>query len=299
MKNQRPPVEIIHVSDTKRDCLRHAFVLEALGIAYEVHSEAGRFILVVGASDADTARDELAAYALETRDRPKSATMPPLWGNGLAGVIGFVGVVVLVAAAENLDALGADWLAMGKTHAGLMRGGQWWRAVTALTLHSDLVHLASNVVFGGLIGLFAGQLLGSGLAWFSILIAGASGNMLLAMFRRASYTSVGASTAVFAALGLVAAYVWVRRKHDHTPKLKRWAPIVGGVILLSYLGTGGERTDVGAHISGFTCGILLGALYGKLGDRLALRAAHQSLLGLTAVAMLAGAWALALTRHTS
>ncbi|MCH7591257.1 MAG: rhomboid family intramembrane serine protease [Planctomycetes bacterium] len=297
MKNQRPAVEIIHVSDTRRDCLRHAFVLEALGIAYEVHGEAGRFALVVAALDADGAREELAAYARETHAHRPRAAMPPLRGIGLTGAIGYAVVLLLVAALENLDAFDVDWLAAGKTHAGLMRQGQWWRSVTALSLHSDLVHLASNIVFGGLIGLFAGQLLGSGLAWVSILIAGATGNMFLATFRPAGYTSVGASTAVFAALGLVAAYVWARRKHDQTPKLKRWAPLVGAIVLLAYLGTGGERVDVGAHVSGFACGMLLGALYGKLGDRLALGAIHQSLLGLTAVAMLAGTWALALARH--
>lgn len=299
MKNQRPAVEIVHVSDTRRDCLKHAFVLEALGIAYEVHGDAGRFALVVAAPDADGAREELAAYARETRAREPRAAMPPLQGIGLAGAIGYAAVLLLVALLENRGAFDQDWLAAGKTHAGLMRQGQWWRSVTALSLHSDLVHLGSNVVFGGLIGLFAGQLLGSGLAWFTILIAGATGNMLLATFRPASYTSVGASTAVFAALGMVAAYVLARRKHDETPKLKRWSPLVGGIVLLAYLGTGGERVDVGAHVAGFVCGMLFGVLYGKLGDRLALGAIHQFLLGLTAVVILAGTWALALTGNTS
>lgn len=299
MMNQRAAVEIVHASDTRRDCQRHALVLEALGFAYEVHTDAGRFVLVVATSDAEAAREELAAYASETPDHSPRPAMPPPRGTGLTGVVGYVAVLALVAAVQNLEAFGVDWLAAGKTHAGLMRQGQWWRAVTALTLHSDLVHLASNIVFGGLIGLFAGQLLGSGLAWLSILIAGTAGNMFLATFRRATYTSVGASTAVFASLGLVAAYVWARRRHESIPRLKRWAPLVGGVVLLAYLGTSGARVDVGAHVSGFAAGIMLGVLYGKLGDRLAPRATHQLLFGLTAVAILASAWVLALSRHTS
>ena len=46
--------------------------------------------------------------------------------------------------------------------------GQWWRTITALTLHSGLAHLISNLVFGCAFGGLAAHSLGSGLAWFSI-----------------------------------------------------------------------------------------------------------------------------------
>lgn len=174
---------------------------------------------------------------------------------------------------------------------------QWWRAVTALSLHVDLSHLLANIVIGGLIGLFAGQLLGSGLAWVSILIVGAAGNLLNAWIRQPGHTSVGASTAVFAALGIVAAYVWKQRRHRQASRLARRAPLVGGVVLLGYLGAGGVRTDVLAHVTGFLSGVLPGALYGKLGDRVVLAAGVQFLLGMGALAVLALAWTLALALH--
>ena len=166
--------------------------------------------------------------------------------------------------------------------------------VTALSLHIDLPHLVANLVIGGLFGLFAGRLLGSGLAWFSILIAGTTGNLLNAWIRHPGHTSVGASTAVFAALGIVAAYTWKQRREVSAPRLARWAPLVGAVVLLGYLGTGGARTDVTAHVAGFLSGVLLGALYGKLGDRVVPAAGGQFLLGLGALAVLALAWTLAL-----
>jgi membrane associated rhomboid family serine protease len=34
----------------------------------------------------------------------------------------------------------------------------------------------------------------------------------------------------------------------------RYGPIVGGLALLMYTGTGGPNTDVGAHLFGFVCG---------------------------------------------
>lgn len=294
MKRRQEPVEAIYGPSIKKDCLKFALVLDAAGIHYEIQKKAGEFILLVAAPDAGRARAELDAYALENRDWPTGDTVLAQRSSGWGGVLGYVAVLLLVAIVERLDVLAFDWFAAGKTHAGLIRHGQWWRTVTALTLHADARHLFANIATGGLIGLFAGQLLGSGLAWMSILIAGAAGNLLNAWIRQPGHTSVGASTAVFAGLGIVAAYVWKRRRHVQAPRLKRWAPLVGAVVLLSYLGTGGVRTDVGAHVTGFLSGVVLGALYGHLGNRVALAAGAQFLLGIGALAILGLAWALAL-----
>ncbi len=291
----QPPLETVYRSSTKTDCLEHALVLKAAGIDHEVRRAAGEFTLVVLASDAVRARAELDAYARENRDWPTRAVTLPHRAGGWGGVFGFAAVLLLVAALRDRDMFGFDWVAAGKTHAGLIRHGQWWRTVTALTLHSDLYHLLANVAFGGLVGLFASQLFGSGLAWVSILAAGAVGNLLNAWISQPNHTSIGASTAVFAALGLVAAYAWQRRRHLHASRLARGAPLVGGVLLLSYLGAGGVRTDVLAHVTGFLSGVLLGALYGTLGDRLTLPSGAQAFLGMVAVALLAFAWTLALT----
>ena len=297
MESRQQPVEAVYRSGTKKDCLRHGLVLEAADIGYEAHEKGGEYTLVVAASDAARARAELDAYTRENRDWPTTAVTLPRRAGGWGGVLAYAAVLLLVAVLEHRDAFAFDWFAAGKTHAGLIRHGQWWRAVTALSLHVDLSHLVANMVIGGLVGLFAGQLLGSGLAWVSILIAGAAGNLLNAWIRQPDHTSVGASTAVFAALGIVAAYAWKRRRHVQASRLKRWAPLVGGVVLLGYIGTGGARTDVLAHVTGFLCGVLLGALYGKLGDRLVLAAGVQFLLGMGALAVLALAWTLALAWH--
>lgn len=296
MKNQQQPVEVVYRSGAKKDCLAHALVLETAGIAHDMHGKAGEFTLVVADTDAARARAELDAYSSENRDWPNGVALLPQRAGGWTGVLGYSVVLVLVAVLEHHHAFAFDWQSAGKTHAGLIRHGELWRAMTALSLHADPSHLVANVVIGGLIGLFAGQLLGSGLAWASILLAGAAGNVLNAWIRHPGHTSVGASTAVFAALGIVAAYAWERRRHVRVSKLTRWAPLVGGAVLLGYLGTGGGRTDVAAHVAGFLCGVLLGALYGKLGERMLFAARGQFLLGVGALAVLAIAWALALTR---
>jgi len=59
----------------------------------------------------------------------------------------------------------------GALVAGPTRGGEFWRAVTALTLHLDVGHLLANLGFGTVFGLLAGQLLGAGVAWATVLAA--------------------------------------------------------------------------------------------------------------------------------
>jgi len=284
----------IYRSESERDCLERALVLQAVWAAYQVRREADEFALAVAAMDAARCRAELDAYTMENRDWRSAPPTTRQRADGWNGVLGFVAVLSVMPVLQKRDAFGVDWFSVGMAHAGLIRQGEWWRAVTALTLHIDLEHVLSNLVIGSLVGLFAGRSLGSGLAWCSILVAGALGNFLNAWVHPPDHTSVGSSTAIFAALGLLAAYAWWQRRTRRTSRLERWAPLVGGVLLLSFLGTGGGRTDVAAHVLGFLCAVPFGVLCGKLGDSVVSTPRAQFLLGLTALAVLVIAWAFAL-----
>ena len=86
--------------------------------------------------------------------------------------------------------------------------GEWWRAVTALTLHLDQAHLLGNLLFGVAIGFLAGRAFGPGIAWASILAAAAVANYADMLISPSTHRAVGASTAVFAALGLLVGFAW-------------------------------------------------------------------------------------------
>jgi rhomboid protease GluP len=169
-------------------------------------------------------------------------------------------------------------LAVGSAQADLIRDGAWWRTVTALTLHVDHGHLLGNLVAGVVFGLLVAQLLGSGLAWLAILLAGALGNAVNAALQAPDHTAVGAPTAVFGALGVVSGYTRQRRTIPWRGGLRRWAPLSAGILLLVYPGFGGERTDVGAHVAGFAVGAVLGWAVGALLGSCATRAAHPAAL---------------------
>jgi membrane associated rhomboid family serine protease len=291
------PTESVYSSRTRGDCNERALVLQAAGIEYEILRAGGECLLVVAARDAERAVAELDAYARESHDGPPHPVPLPEQSSGWQGVYAYVAVLLLIAILQDRHAFSSDWLALGKTQAGLVCQGEWWRTVTALSLHLGAAHLVANLIFGGLFGLFVGRLLGSGLAWASILATGALGNAMNAWIQPANHSAVGASTAVFGALGILSAYAWKQRRGIEGGWFRRWTPVVGGVVLLAYTGLGGERTDIIAHVTGFISGLLLGGLYGTIGRRILVKARTQSALGLTALAFLTLCWVLALSTN--
>ncbi|MBS0388492.1 MAG: rhomboid family intramembrane serine protease, partial [Proteobacteria bacterium] len=140
----------------------------------------------------------------------------------------------------------------------------------------------------------AARQLGSGMAWLLIVTGAALANLVEGMVAPASHRAVGASTAVFTALGLMAAHSWRTRLPLRLSWARRWAPLIAGIALLGWLGTAGERTDVFAHAMGFAVGALLGATAGRSTVEALLQRVPQWLAGALALASLAIAWACAL-----
>ena len=212
--------------------------------------------------------------------------------NAIPGVIAYVVIISLTAYLASESFFGQDWLAAGRIDGILIRAGEWWRTITALTLHSGLRHLAGNIVFGAFFGLFAGRLFGPGVAWLAIVATGALGNALNTFLLESSHRAIGASTAVFAALGLLAGFVWRAKLMSQDRWSYRIGPIVGGFALLMYTGTGDEKTDIGAHLMGFLCGLAGGMLLSLVRERLFGRRV-QIAAAVAALSIVAGAWIIA------
>lgn len=278
----------------RNQCLEYALVLESVGITHEMKAAGDEWILAVLVGEAERSCAELDAYVLENARTPEELdTIRPKRG-GWAGAGVYAAILLVVDWLQQTRFFGADWWEAGKTRAALIRQGDWWRTLTALTLHGDGAHLVANLVVGSLVGVLVSQVLGSGLGWLSILIVGAWGNGLNAFIRSPDHSSIGASTAIFGGLGILAALA-ARRRRSGASVMQRWTPLVGGVLLLSFLGTGGERTDVTAHVCGFFCGMLWGAGLGTWGDRLASHRSLQWVCALAAIILLIWAWMCALS----
>lgn len=271
-----------------RACAELSLVLETQGVEHQRIQTATGWSISVRAQDAARAYTEIADYRNENA-RPRGAKPPPeTLGNGWSAVAVYLVVLLLVAVWVRQFTFGIDWLAAGRVEAGSMVGGEWWRAVTALTIHRDADHLLGNIAFGSFFAYFVCRYLGDGLGGLAIVASGALGNILNALIQSADHRAIGASTAVFAALALLTANTWKRGFWKSTPLKTRIAPLVAGLALLAYTGAGGENTDIGAHLFGFVAGFGTGLVLARHPvprDRLTQRAA-----GFTACALLVLAW---------
>lgn len=286
-------LRVVFESRNRQSCSDRALVLTAARIPHQVVDDGVSAVLLVPAEHSAEAVEELRLYDDEN---PPVVTKPQkrvTYQDAVPGVIGYFLVVCTVAGLAGYSYFGHDWFAAGRVDGNLIRNGEWWRTITALTLHSGARHLVGNVVFGIFFGIFAGRLLGSGVAWLAIVVAGAMGNAANTLLLESTHRSIGASTAVFAALGLVAGFVWRGQLMSQERWSYRYGPIVGGLALLMFTGTGGPDTDIGAHLLGFVCGFGTGMLLTILGP-VPTDSRRQAVAGAIALAIVTSAWFVAL-----
>ncbi len=286
-------LRVVYESRNRAECSDRALVLASLRIPYQIVDDTDSCALIVPAEYSAQAMDQLIQYDDENPPAIVPKKVVVQYQDAVPGLIGYALIIGGVTALAGFAASNSEWVVAGRVDGALIRAGEWWRTITALTLHSGLRHILGNLIFGVMFGLFAGRLLGSGVAWLTILLAGASGNLLNTLLLDSAHRSVGASTAVFAALGLVAGYVWRGKLMAQDRWPYRVGPIVGGFALLMYTGTGGENTDVGAHLMGFLCGLGGGILLSPVRTRL-VSAKLQAVSGFIAIAIVCGAWIAAL-----
>ena len=282
-------MRVVFESQNRRACADRALVLASLQIPHEIIEDALSCALIVPAAFSAQAMEQIWLYDEENPPRRPSPKVAASYQDPVPGVVGYTVIICAFAWFAGLSSFGQDWLGAGRIDGVLIRNGEWWRTVTALTLHSGLSHLAGNIVFGALFGLFAGRLLGSGIAWLAIILAAAAGNAFNTLLLESAHRSIGASTAVFAALGIVAGFVWRGKLMSQERWPYRIGPVVGGFALLMYTGTGDANTDIGAHLMGFLCGFASGMLLTLVRDKLT-RYRWQLVSAALALLIIIGAW---------
>ena len=246
-------------------------MLTAVGIGSQVEPDGDAWVLRVDAALRAHALHHLWQYEQE-RQRPLPpeapfVPQPAAWRGSVVYAVLLLLVPLLIA---------QGWVPgrpyeVGVLDPARMHVGQWWRAVTALTLHWDAAHLLGNLGSGMLLGFSAAQIWGSARAWLLILVAAVLANVAEGLIGFDNYVSAGASTGVFAALGLVAAHAWRTRRQRAGSSLRRWAPLIAGIAMLGFFGMGSQEpgapasdpTNVLSHVLGFTAGALLGALVAR------------------------------------
>ena len=267
-------------------------MLLAEGLSPQVRWSVDGVVLSVPEREVETARAALAAYESENPPKLQERDEPAEPAGLLTGIA--VGGMLLVFFSITVRWYPAvPWFERGSADADRILLGELWRTVTALSLHADLVHALSNATG---ITLFLGALsgiLGPGVASALVLLAGAGGNLANALVHGSLHVSVGASTSVFGAVGMLGGFGLVRRGRRKIPSRRAWMPIAAAVAILAMLGSGGERVDVLAHLFGFLVGVVLGLFFAFVTPHPP-GAVFQWGCGSAAIAALLYSWTLAL-----
>ncbi len=270
-----------------------ALVLEAEGLGPRLlRSASGGWAVSVPSRHLEQAVTELWAYESENRapepeERPWPGRSPFYTGLGAsAGLLAFY-----FAHAWTQESV--RWVEHGGASAEWILRGELWRTVTALTLHADPAHAGANAAALAFLLTGVCRWLGPGLGAALALGVGALGNLGNAWFHAYDHVSIGASTAVFGALGLLGGAGVVRRRRLGLRGRQAWIPLAAGLAVLAMVGTGGPRVDIWAHLWGFGAGGAAGVLLERSPDRPGTPRA-QLRLGAAAAAAVALCWALAL-----
>lgn len=136
-------------------------------------------------------------------------------------------------------------------------GGEWWRLITPIFMHSGFSHLLFNsfslILFGPGLERILGRLKFTALYF----ITGISANIATLLIEPVTYIHVGASGAIF---GLFGMYISITRfrKHLLTRDNRQLILTIAVIsIIMTFLQS---NVNIISHIFGFISGFLIGAL---------------------------------------
>src|SRR5512138_1801317 len=285
------PGTAVRVTPSRQRADEWAVVLAAAGTPHWLRQRLDGWALIVPPEDAASALASLAAYdqevAREVASRPDEPTAsPPMTIVGAVVALLLIGFFAITGPREAHS----PWFEHGSADATRMMAGEWWRAITALTLHADAPHLAGNAVATVVLTTAVCWHLGPGVGLWLLLLAGAGGNAATAAVHGGNHVSVGTSTAIFGAVGILAALRIIAGRAGAGGR-KSWVVIAASLALLALLGTG-PHADLLAHLFGFLLGGGLGLITALTVRRIP-PAPVQWLLTAAAGAAVVGAWLLA------
>lgn len=247
---------------SRAEAEEHGLVILALGRPYWLLARDSRWALVVEADIAAPARRHLEKYARERLRWPPLPIADP-WVARRADLLTPMLWAALVLALHAFAPGAAPRFALDSV--AMVQRAEWWRAFTALFLHGSAAHVISNALGGLLVFTATVSTLGRARGWLLVGLAATAANAALALAHYPElHRSLGASTAIFAAVGLLtgrAINIVARSQHPH-----RWRalfiPAMAGGTVLAMHGAGGENVDLGAHVFGFAAGLIAGVVAG-------------------------------------
>jgi membrane associated rhomboid family serine protease len=148
-----------------------------------------------------------------------------------------------------------DW---GANYGELTVTGQWWRLVTALFVHFNLMHLVLNMWAFWNIGRLTERLYGNGLMLLLYFGSGVLASLTTVLWDPTHY-SVGASGAIFGIFGAFLAFLSHRETHVPVTVIRAHWLSTGLFVVFNLVNAAlAPEIDNAAHIGGLLGGFALG-----------------------------------------
>jgi rhomboid protease GluP len=278
-----------HLSE--KQAQTYGFILASTGIQYDLIKNWLGWTVWVNDADTDTAFDILEEYIEENLEVDRLDALPyfsdRMRGYGVWGALILLGIHLAVYRTQNSNLFIQS---LGASSADILQG-DLFRSATALLIHASHLHLVGNMAGIALFGSAVCSVTGWGIGWLSITLAGICGNLLNALLHGSGHLSVGASTAVFGAIGILATLQCIKKIRQPGNGFRALLPLGGGLALLAMLGSG-PHTDIMAHLFGLLSGGAFGLCYGIRVKRPP-ASRYQLLFLILTISLLIGAWTMA------
>ncbi len=236
-----------------------ALVLLSQGIESTVVEDenAGVVALEVETERCGAALRILKQYHVENRGWGLRRELPVVHLSFNGACLSWAAMIVVIHHLATLP--GSRMTAVGVLNQSVLTASETWRLLTAMTLHNDLGHLASNLVTGLLlIGLTMARH-GTGWGLLGPWLAGALANLAALFVYGDDYQSLGASGMVLAALGILTAS-GTSEALRHRPGWKpMFATLAAGLMLFVLTGSN-PASDLMVHLGGFVFGLGVGGV---------------------------------------
>lgn len=254
------PILVTGSSDKLDTC---SLVLSAAGIRHNISANSyAAWEIHVDSRDRHYAVFQLSAYEEENQNWPT----PSAKEDSFTPIFHAQSFLLSISLALFFSVTGdwtphSEWFTHGAVDStAILENHEFYRLITGLTLHADIVHMLSNCLLGGFLMHFYFQILGNGIGICALLLSSILANYLNVIGHGNGHLAVGFSTAVFSIIGILSALNFRHYKFSRPARLV--LPIMAGAALLAMLGSSGERTDLGAHFFGLLTGLATGTTLG-------------------------------------
>ena len=141
----------------------------------------------------------------------------------------------------------------------ILAGNQYWRLITSMFLHADLLHLLSNMYFLYICGEVVERFYGKTKFICIYLLTGLVGNILSLFLLDPSIISIGASGCCLG-LGGIMIYLWINRKNNFLRYAQNMTSFILIILFNAFYGFISTESNINnwAHIGGLFAGIIGG-----------------------------------------